>query len=282
MANRIIVVSGPHEGVGKTTLAANLAARYAQTRRLPVILIDTDPLCRGEAGFVSGAASPMSAFQILDMLAGKQLSLPMLRGRVPLNRLNMGSITLAPTERDAEHINVEQWTFFLKAVSQIYDVVVDLEVSSPFKLASMDLADAVIWTFLPNALSLKATLQQMETLQSQKIGLQKFVFAMNQTGALPHGLTEDAINDALGRFDKELAVQLPSEPELLELLNQGRPSILDQSRSRYFQQMGRLVDILGALKKPAASMADNSSTDNGPSGPSGAAGKGNLSRMQNP
>src|ERR1051326_2632478 len=162
MSNKIIVVTGPHEGVGKTTLAANLAARYAHTRRLPVILIDTDHLCRGEAVLISGAAASLSAFQILEQLASKQLSLPMLRGRIPLNRLNVGAVSLAPTEKDAEHINIEQWTFFLKAISQIYDVVVDLEATSPFRLASMDLADAVIWTFLPNALSLKATLQQME------------------------------------------------------------------------------------------------------------------------
>ena len=36
MSNKIILVTGPHEGVGKTTLAANLAARYAQIRHQPV------------------------------------------------------------------------------------------------------------------------------------------------------------------------------------------------------------------------------------------------------
>ena len=42
MANKIIVVTGPHEGVGKTTLCANLAARYSQMRHQPVTLIDAD------------------------------------------------------------------------------------------------------------------------------------------------------------------------------------------------------------------------------------------------
>ena len=39
MTNKIILVTGPHEGVGKTTLAANLAAHYAKVRRQPVMLI---------------------------------------------------------------------------------------------------------------------------------------------------------------------------------------------------------------------------------------------------
>ncbi len=99
MSNKIIVVTGPHEGVGKTTLAANLAARYAQTRRLPVVLVDTDTLCRNEASQIAGAPSSLSIFQILEQLASKQLSLPMLRGRISFNRLNIGVITLALSER---------------------------------------------------------------------------------------------------------------------------------------------------------------------------------------
>src|SRR5437870_9179979 len=109
MANNIIVVTGPHEGVGKSTLAANIAARYAQLRRMPVVLIDSDPLCRGETALIAGATSSLSVFQILEQLAGKQLTLPMLRGRIPLNRLNVGTLTLAPGERESERITSEQW-----------------------------------------------------------------------------------------------------------------------------------------------------------------------------
>ena len=279
MANKIIVVTGPHEGVGKTTLAVNLAARYALTRRLPVALLDTDAYCRGETGLVAGATSSLSVFQILEQLANKQISIPMLRGRVPFNRLNIGTITLSPVERESGKMTTEQWAFFLQALSQIYDVVIDLEVSSALKVASMDLADAVVWTFLPNALSLKATLQQMEMLQNQKLGFNKFLFALNLAGATPHDIPDASINDSLARFNKELCARLPQERELVHLLNQGRPSVIESMRAAYSQQVSRIVDQLATLKRPGGiSMIGNGTP--GSASPDGAQ-KGNLSKLQN-
>ena len=97
MANRIISCDGPHEGVGKSTLAVNLAARIAQFKRTPIVLIDTDPLCRGEDAQIAGATSGGTVNYLLDQLATKMLSLATLRNRIPLNRFGIGSLTLAPS-----------------------------------------------------------------------------------------------------------------------------------------------------------------------------------------
>jgi Flp pilus assembly CpaF family ATPase/MinD-like ATPase involved in chromosome partitioning or flagellar assembly len=278
MSNKIIVVTGPHEGVGKTTLAVNLATRYALTRRLPVVLVDTDAFCRGETGLMAGAAASVSVFQILDQLANKQISIPMLRGRIPLNRLNIGTIGLAPLERESGKITNEQWVFFLQALSQVYDVVVDVEVTSPLKVVSLEQADAVVWTFLPNALSLKATLQEVEAFQSQKFGFNKFIFALNQSGGTPQDVPDSTINEALARFSKELCARLPPERELLHLLNQGRPSVMESTRAPYSQQIGRIIDQIGLLKRAGSSSAGG----NGAGGFSTPGGplKNNLSKLQ--
>src|SRR5262249_39747390 len=156
----------------------------------------------------------------------------MLRGRVPINRMGIGSMNLAASGRDTEKLKGDQWGFFLQAFSQIYDVVVDIEMLSPLKIATLDMADAIVWTLTPNALALRATLQQLEILQSQKYGFHKFCFVLNQANA-PHSLPADAVNEALGRFGKELQGQLSVEPELLRLLNQGRPAIIEGGRSEY-------------------------------------------------
>ena len=278
MANKIIVVTGPHEGVGKTTLAVNLAARYAVTRRMPVVLLDTDAFCRGETGLVAGAAASLSAFQILEQLATKQISIPMLRGRIPFNRLNIGTITLAPAQRESEKMAADQWIFFLQALSQIYDVVIDLEAASALKVASLDLADAVVWTFLPNALSLKATLQQMEILENQKLGFNKILFALNQAGATPHDIPDSSINDALARFSKEPCARLPPERELLHLLNQGRPSVVESPRGGYAQQVGLIVEQLTSFKRPAGGLLSGRGAP-GSTPPAGALND-NLSKLQ--
>ena len=78
----------------------------------------------------------LSVFQILGP-AGQQTA---LAGRCcaaasPSTVYGIGVFNLAPVERESERINVEQWTFFLQAFSQLYDVVIDMETTSPLKIA---------------------------------------------------------------------------------------------------------------------------------------------------
>src|SRR5258708_1901387 len=123
MANKIFIVTGPREGVGKTTLAANLAARMSQLRRQPVILIDTDPACQGETAQIAGGSPTLNVATCLEQLASKQMLLPMFRGRVPINRLGIGVMNLAGYSKQADQISNDQFSFFLQAFSQLYDLV---------------------------------------------------------------------------------------------------------------------------------------------------------------
>ncbi len=248
MANKIIVMTGPHERVGKTTLAANVAARFSQLRRQPVILIDTDSLCRGELSVISGTPPSPSAMDLLDQLANQKIALSLLRGRIPLNPQNVGSLPIVTQTRELERLTPENWTFFLDGFSQLYDLVVDIEMSHPLLKPTLDTADAVVWTLLPNALSLKSTLHQLEHLQNQKFGFHKFLFVLNQSG-MPNTLTPASINQHLEDFQKELTVQLPFETELQRLLNQGRPSILDTSNSTYSIGVTHLVQQFARYKR---------------------------------
>lgn len=251
MANKIIVIIGPHEGVGKTTLAANLAARYSQKRRQPVVLLDTDPLCRGEIVQVAGASPALNVLDTLDQLATRQLTLPVLRGRVPLNRHGIGMMPLANHPRDVDRVSPDRWGFFLDTFSQIYDVIVDIELNNHLRTMSLDMADLVIWTFLPNVLSIKTTLQQLEYLQNQKYGFHKFLFVLSQTG-LPNAVDVAQINQSLARFNREIDFELPYEPELLKLLNQGRPTLLEQNRSGYTTSLIDLIEKIPQYKREAA------------------------------
>src|ERR1700693_5373016 len=114
MPNKIIAVTGDRDGVGKTTLAINIAARISQTKHQPVMLIDTDPLCRGESAQAAGVNAVTNVLQILDQLASKQVSWPMLRGRVAVNSTGVGVIPLAPHVRETERLTPDQWSFFLQ------------------------------------------------------------------------------------------------------------------------------------------------------------------------
>ena len=271
MANKIILVTGPQAGVGKTTLAANLAAGYARIRRQPVLLVDADFLCRGELAQVCGAPASPSLMDLLEHLASQKVALPMLRGRVPTNRLNIGTLPLAAQPRDAARLTAEHLKFFLEGFSELYDLVVDMEMDHPLKSAVLDLADAVVWTFLPNALSVKSTLQHLEALQNQKYSFHKFLFALNQAG-LPNTLPAQAVSQALGRFQRDIHIELPYEAELGRLLNQGQPAILERNISGYYAGALHLLERLPRYQREAS--MGNRSPSNGsrnasvPAGPS--------------
>jgi len=243
MANKIIIVTGPREGVGKSTLAANLASRYAQMRKLPVVLIDTDPALRQELAQMAGGNPALTVVHVIEQLASKQTTIPMLRGRIPVNRQGIGVMSLGAGARDLASLTPERWGYFLQSFSQIYDLVVDLESTSPLQLASIDIADHVVWTMLPNALSLKATLHSLETLENHKFSFQKFSLVANQAD-LPNSLPAQTLNNALEHFGKAISVSLPFEPEIPRLLNLGRPILFDSAKSAYIRAVATLADTV--------------------------------------
>jgi len=248
MANKLIVVTGDRDGVGKTTLAINLAARLAQTRHHPVALIDTDVLCRNEAAQAAGMSPGTSVVHLLDQLASRQISMAMLRGRIPTNDAGIGVVNLAGTSKDAERLSPEQWSFFLQGFNQYYDIVIDMEAASPLQIQTLDLADAVVWTFLPNAVSVRGTMQRMEALINQKFSFNRFVFTLNQTG-IPQALDEESISHTIERFGKGVDIALPFDPEIPRLVNQGRSAILDVRRGGYAQQVTELTEIVSKFTR---------------------------------
>jgi len=74
----------------------------------------------------------------------------MLRGRIPTSEARHRDRALAATAREAERLTPEQWSFFLQGFGQFYDIVIDMDAASPLQIQTLDLADAVVWTFLPN------------------------------------------------------------------------------------------------------------------------------------
>jgi pilus assembly protein CpaF len=247
MPNKLIVLAGPHEGVGKTTLGVNIAYRYSQASKRPVLLIDTDPLDRGEVAQITGTTATWSVPQILELLAARKTTLAMLRGRVPINRFGLGVLSLAPANKDTPPLTTEQWTFFFQKMIQIYDIFIDVDMISPHAPVLFDLADVIVWTLLPNALSIKATLQQLDRLQTLKISFHKFLFVLNQMGG-PQALPEDAIGPFLDRYRKEIEAEIHFEPEIFKLLNQGKPTILEHNRTEFGKRLLTLMEAFRRFK----------------------------------
>ena len=263
MANKLIVVTGDRYGVGKTTLAVNLAARMSQLRHQPVALIDGDTLCRNDVALAAGTSVGTSVTHLLEQLASRQISLAMLRGRIPTSPAGIGVVHLAATPREAERLTPEQWTFFLQGFNQFYDIVIDMDASSPLQSQTLDMADTVVWTFLPQAQSVRGTIQRLEALVSQKFSFDRFIFTLNQAG-VPQALDEESISHTIERFGKQIEITLPYEAELPRLINQGRAVTLDSRRPGYAHQITLLAEKLAHYTRERGHMMAARTPSSGP------------------
>ena len=58
---RVIVFTGPKEGVGKSTTCLNLALAWAGSQNRKVIIVHMDPLCRNDLSFLLNVQPPTLA-----------------------------------------------------------------------------------------------------------------------------------------------------------------------------------------------------------------------------
>src|SRR5947207_15778527 len=61
---RVVVFTGPKEGVGKTTACLNLALAWAGSQNRKVIIVHMDPLCRNDINFLLGVNPPTLASMV--------------------------------------------------------------------------------------------------------------------------------------------------------------------------------------------------------------------------
>src|ERR1041385_7680907 len=81
---RVIVFTGPKEGVGKTTACLNLALAWAGFQTRKVVIVHMDPLCRSDLNFVLGVNPPTLSSMV--QLVGENPTGGLgrlLRGRIP-------------------------------------------------------------------------------------------------------------------------------------------------------------------------------------------------------
>jgi len=96
---------------------------------------------------------------------------------------------------------------FFAGFGQFYDIVIDMDAASPLQIQDARSGGRRRMTFLPNALSVRGTLQRMEGFISQKFSFDNFLFVLNQVG-LPQGLDEESISHTIERFGKHVELAL--------------------------------------------------------------------------
>ncbi|HVE13328.1 MAG TPA: hypothetical protein VNI01_08045, partial [Elusimicrobiota bacterium] len=269
VGGRVIVFSGPKEGVGKTTTALNLALAWAGTQSRNVILIHLDPLCRNELSFLLGLQPPTLAS--LTQLVGKDVAVlgKLLKGRIPVSQWGVGVLPLANRRSEVLDITPASISPILESLSQSYDLFLDVDPYFPMQIFAFDPADIVFWNCLPQRAHFEATYNMFQELKALHFPLERFEVVINQ-GNLPGALAPKEVERFFAAMNKRVLSYMPWEDLLPEFANTARILVVEQPHSEWVKSLkpllARIMEVKPGPKQWPTSLEAEGFSSNGGGG----------------
>jgi pilus assembly protein CpaE len=224
-----IVVFGTKGGVGKTSIAVELALALRQQTQQTALLFDADFLS-GDANIHLDLPSEHSIIDVLphtDSLDSRLLDLVTIAHSSGIHLL-----AAPPRPEQADVITAAHVRALLSMMGNAYDyVVTDTQAWYDERmLAVLDLADLYVVVLVPDMGALRSTRYFIEVANKLGYPMDRMLFVLNRATDQSR-LRLDDISSALGT---RRIIQLPSVGrEVSDAINDGRPLVLHQPRSTF-------------------------------------------------
>jgi pilus assembly protein CpaE len=244
---RVVSVFAPKGGVGKTTIAFNLAVALAQ-HEARTVLID------GSLQFGDLRALlkvPVDAPSILDLptdrIAESDLSDVLWRDPSGID------ILLAPPRVEmAEMVTPRDVDKILSLLRRVYNaIVIDMSSAiSDINLSFLDASDTIVEIVTYDSTTIHNTIAMADTFRSIGYPASKVRYLVNRADSAG-GIEADDLNRALGRVPEHRVV---SDGQLVvRSNNEGVPFVLADANAQVSQDVVRVAgELLGAARVPVA------------------------------
>jgi pilus assembly protein CpaE len=248
MSRSYVVYSGKG-GVGRTTIAYNLAVTFGQMAGVRVVLIDGDMQFGDLRGLLRVPDTAPSILQLpTDRIAESDLASVLWRDPSGIDLL------LAPPRvEQADMITARDVEKVISLLRRIYNVVV---IDAPpavtdITLAYLDDADSIISVVTPDRNSVRAARLAGQAFIAAGMAPQKMLLVVNRAGA--PGLLPEQMGAELGRLPD---IAIPDDPALVKATTaEGVPFVLAQPKAAVSQQMTAIVHRLTQQPGPASARA---------------------------
>lgn len=237
-SGHIVTVFSAKGGVGKTTLATNVACHLAMEGK-KTLLIDLD-LAFGDVA-ISLQLLPTKSIHDAVATSG-YMDESAVSALVTRHEASGLDVICAPNNPgDADRIPVSCVTELLKVARQIYDyVIVDTPPSfTEHVLASCDLSDALILIAtldIPAVKNLRVAIDTLDMLGSPK---EDRIVVLNRADAKV-GLRPD---DVVTAIKVPIAVSVPNSLTVPNSVNRGVPIVIDDAKGAVSIAIRELVDV---------------------------------------
>ena len=219
---RVLSVFSPKGGVGRTTIACNLAVALKQSTGKKVALVDGN-FQFGDVGVVLNLQPTKTIVDLLPHIADIDAE---LIGDVVLRHGSGVDVLLAPTRPEmAELVTSDYLKRILGKVREVYDyVVVDTAPSfSETMLAALDLSDRIFVILTVEMPAIKNTRLFLEVAGQLGYGRDKLTLVLNRADSTG-GVDVGEIERSLGH---KIPAKIVSDGRLVTYaLNQGEPFVL--------------------------------------------------------
>jgi len=250
---RVIVFTGPKEGVGKTTACLNLALAWAGSQNRKVVIVHMDPLCRNDLNFVLGNLNPPSLASMIQLVGESPTGGlgRLLKGRIPFSQWGVGLLPLAATRQEFQRLSPEAVVKILGSLSETYDLFLDVDPFFPMQLFSFDPADLVFWICMPQRSHFEATYALFNEIKALHFPLEKFEIVVNQAN-LPGALAPKEVARFFQMMQKTVLAYMPWEDLIPEFANTQKILVVEHLQSDWVKALrvllGRTMEVKPSVK----------------------------------
>jgi pilus assembly protein CpaF len=239
---RVIVFTGPKEGVGKTTACLNLALAWAGSQNRKVVIVHMDPLCRNDLNFVLGNLNPPSLASMIQLVGESPTGGlgRLLKGRIPFSQWGVGLLPLAATRQEFQKLSPNVVVKILGSLAESYDLFLDVDPFFPMQIFSFDLADLVYWICLPQRSHFEATYALFNEIKALHFPLEKFEIVVNQAN-LPGALAPKEVGRFFDAMQKKVLAYMPWEDLIPEFANTQKILVVEHLQSDWVKVLRVLL-----------------------------------------
>lgn len=274
---RVISVVSPKGGVGKTTVASNLAVGLARTAPGSTVLVDLDV----QFGDVATALNLNPEYTLLDVVRGPAVQDSMvLKTFLTQHETGLHAVCGPDSPADADSVTAADVTQLLKTLaSEFRYVVVDTAPGlDDHALAAIDQADELILMTSLDVPGVRGLRKELAILRDLGVAFERRHVLVNFADT-HSGLTKA---DVEATIDTGVDLVLPRSRAAAMSTNQGIPLLQNDTRDALTKQLRKLVDrFTPAPMRPAAPNTNGAAPGaTGPAASAGAAILGGRHRLR--
>ncbi|MDP9887117.1 AAA family ATPase [Pseudarthrobacter enclensis] len=233
----VIGVFSPKGGVGKTTLATNIAIGLGQIAPMSVVIVDLDL----QFGDVASGLYLNPEHTVTDAVtpAAAQDSL-VLKAFLTVHPAGIYALCAPPNPVDADHITPDQVSRLLEQLAQEFQyVVVDTAPGMPeIGLAAMEQCTDVVWVSAMDIPSLRGLRSGLEVLRQLEIMPESRHVVLNMADNKT-GLNVQDVESTIGA---PVDVSVPRSRAVARSTNRGIPLLQESKKDPAVKSLRQLVE----------------------------------------